>query len=151
MAGETTLTIIGNAVADAELRFIQSGQAVASFTVVSSPRAFDKQSGEWRDGDPLFMRVTAWRAMAEHTAESIRKGTRVIVTGTLKQRSYETKEGEKRTVVELTAEDIGVSVKFHPADSRRVEREQRPASDPADDLWGSAPAKPSAWSDEPPF
>ena len=103
MAGDTVITIVGNVTGDPELRFTPSGAAVANFTVASTPRAFDRQSNEWKDGETLFMRCSVWRDAAENVAESLQRGTRVIVTGRLKSRSYETKEGEKRTVVELDA------------------------------------------------
>src|SRR3979409_2166664 len=100
-AGDVTITVIGNLTDDPELRFTPSGAAVAKFRVASTPRFLDKTSGEWKDGEPLFLACTAWRQLAEHVAESLTRGVRVIVTGRLRQRSYETKEGEKRTVVEL--------------------------------------------------
>ena len=107
MAGETIVTVVGNLVQDAELRFTPSGAAVANFVVASTPRTFDRQSGEWRDGDALFMRCNVWRQQAENVAESLTKGTRVMVTGRLRQRSFETREGEKRTVVELEVDEGG--------------------------------------------
>lgn len=115
MAGETTITIIGNAVADAELRFTQSGAAVASFTVASTPRTFDKNTNEWKDGDALFLRCNVWREQAENVAESIAKGTRVIVSGRLVQRSFDDREGNKRTVVELEADEVGASLRYSKA------------------------------------
>ena len=122
MAGEPTLTIVGNLTADPELRFTPNGAAVASFTVASTPRYLDKQSGEWKDGDALFMRCSAWRQLGENVAESLRRGTRVVVTGRLRQRSYETREGEKRTVVELEVDEVGPSLRYASAEVRRVER-----------------------------
>ena len=110
-AGDTNLTIVGNLTADPELRFTPSGAAVANFTVASTPRMMDRQTNEWKDGDPLFMRCSIWREAAENVAESLTRGSRVIVTGRLKQRSYETREGEKRTVVELEVDEIGPSLK----------------------------------------
>lgn len=142
MAGETTLTIIGNLVSDPELRFTPSGAAVANFTVASTPRTFDKQTGKWVDGDALFMRCSIWRQSAENTAECLRKGTRVMVTGRLKQRSYETREGEKRTVVELEAEEVGASVKFATVTVNRPNRGSQSrgrADDGGDDPWASSP------------
>lgn len=109
-AGDTIVTIIGNLTADPELRFTPSGAAVAGFTIASTPRYFDKASNEWKDGDTLYMRCNVWRQAAENGAESLTKGMRVIATGRLKQRSYETKEGEKRTVVELEVDDFGPSL-----------------------------------------
>src|SRR5688572_215385 len=115
MAGETTLTVVGNLTADPELRFTQSGAAVASFTVASTPRNFDKNSGEWKDGDALFLRCNVWRQVAENVAESLKRGNRVLVSGRLRQRSFETKEGEKRTVVELEVDEIGPSLRYATA------------------------------------
>lgn len=156
MAGETTLTIIGNLTSDPELRFTPSGAAVANFTIASTPRTLDKQSGQWKDGEALFMRCTIWRQAAENAAESFKRGDRVIAQGRLEQRSFETREGDKRTVVELTVDEIGPSVKFHPAKSQRPERgQQQQAQRPADeDPWGQPPPPPSTGShfpDEPPF
>ena len=107
MAGDTVITVIGNITGDPELRFTPSGAAVANFTVASTPRAFDRQSNEWKDGETLFMRCSVWRDAAENVAESLGRGTRVIVSGRLKSRSYETKEGEKRTVVEMEVDGFG--------------------------------------------
>src|ERR1700712_3596647 len=115
MAGETVITGVGNLTNHPELRFTPSGQAVASFTVASPPRTLDKQSNEWKDGDPLFLRCTVWRQAAENVAESLHKGTRVIVQGRLKQRSFETREGEKRTVVELDADEVAPSLRYATA------------------------------------
>ena len=106
MAGETPITLIGNLTADPELRFTPSGAAVANFTVASTPRTFDKNTNEWKDGDALFLNCAVWRQAAENVAESLTKGMRVIVQGRLRQRSYETREGEKRTVVELEVEAL---------------------------------------------
>lgn len=122
MAGETVLTIIGNLTADPELRFTPSGAAVANFTVASTPRTFDRQSQEWQDGETLFMRCSVWRDAAEHVAESLSRGTRVVVVGRLKQRSYETKEGEKRTVVELDVDEVGPSLRYADAKVTRAAR-----------------------------
>ena len=122
MAGETTITVIGNLTADPELRFTQSGAAVANFTVASTPRQFDRNSGEWKDGNALFMRCSLWRQPAENAAESLLKGARVIVTGRLEQRSYETKEGEKRTVVELQVDEIGPSLRYATAKVQKMSR-----------------------------
>ena len=101
MAGETIITVVGNLTADPELRYTQNGVAVANFTIASTPRNFDRASGEWKDGDALFMRASVWREFAEHVASTLTKGARVVATGRLRQRSYETKEGEKRTSIEL--------------------------------------------------
>ena len=122
MAGETTITVIGNMVQDPELRFTPSGSAVANFTIASTPRTFDRQSNEWKDGETLFLRASVWREMAENVAESLTKGMRVIVTGRLKSRSYETKEGEKRTVIELEVDEIGPSLRYANAKVNRTQR-----------------------------
>ncbi|MGL5865888.1 MAG: single-stranded DNA-binding protein [Dermatophilaceae bacterium] len=122
MAGETTITIIGNLTADPELRFTPSGAAVANFTVASTPRTLDRQSQEWKDGETLFMRCAIWRDAAENVAESLNRGTRVVVTGRLKSRSYETKEGEKRTVVELDVDEVGPSLRYASAKITKAER-----------------------------
>ena len=111
MAGDTVITVIGNLTADPELRWTQSGAAVADFTVASTPRTYDRNAGEWRDGDTLFMRCSVWRDVAENVAESLRKGMRVIVQGRLTQRSYDTQQGERRTVVELQVDEVGPSLR----------------------------------------
>ncbi|WP_066910420.1 single-stranded DNA-binding protein [Millisia brevis] len=115
MAGETVITVIGNLTADPELRFTPAGAAVANFTVASTPRTFDRQSNEWKDGEALFMRCNIWREAAENVAETLTRGSRVIVSGRLRQRSYETREGEKRTVVELEVDEIGPSLRYATA------------------------------------
>lgn len=168
MAGETTITVVGNLTDDPDLRFTPSGAAVANFTVASTPRFFDKQTSEWKDGDALFMRCSIWRQAAENVAESLHRGTRVIVTGRLRQRSYETREGEKRTVVELDVDEIGPSLKYATAKTTKTSRS---GSAPAGDGGGSADpwatgsassgasqsnandpwAAPAGGSDEPPF
>ncbi|MDQ4503957.1 single-stranded DNA-binding protein [Sinomonas sp. ASV322] len=122
MAGETTITVIGNLTNDPELRFTPSGSAVANFTVASTPRTFDRQSNEWKDGETLFLRASIWREAAENVAESLTKGMRVIVSGRLKSRSYETKEGEKRTVIELEVDEIGPSLRYASAKVNRTQR-----------------------------
>ena len=111
MAGDTVITVIGNLTADPELRWTQSGAAVADFMVASTPRTYDRNAGEWRDGDTLFMRCSVWRETAENVAESLRKGMRVIVQGRLTQRSYDTQQGERRTVVELQVDEVGPSLR----------------------------------------
>ena len=155
MAGETVITIVGNLTADPELRFTTSGAAVAGFTVASTPRFFDRQSGEWKDGDALFMRCNIWRQYAENVAESLTRGARVVVTGRLKQRSFETKEGEKRTVVELEVDEIGPSLRYATAKVNKVSRSQGNGGGngaPTDDPWGSAPAAGgNGFGDQPPF
>ena len=122
MAGDTVITIVGNVTGDPELRFTPSGAAVANFTVASTPRAFDRQSNEWKDGETLFMRCSVWRDAAENVAESIQRGARVIVTGRLKSRSYETKEGEKRTVVEMEVDEVGPSLRYATAKVNKTQR-----------------------------
>ncbi len=122
MAGETVVTIIGNLTNDPELRFTPSGAAVANFTVASTPRTFDRQANEWKDGETLFMRCSVWREAAENAAESLQRGTRVLVSGRLKSRSYETKEGEKRTVVELDVDEVGPSLRYATAKVNRTQR-----------------------------
>ena len=122
MANDTTITVIGNLTSDPELRFTPSGSAVANFTLASTPRSFDKNSNEWKDGETLFLRASVWREAAENVAESLTKGMRVIVEGRLKSRSYETKEGEKRTVIELEVDEIGPSLKYANAKVNRTQR-----------------------------
>jgi single-strand DNA-binding protein len=173
VAGDTTITVVGNLTADPELRFTPSGAAVANFTVASTPRIFDRQSSEWKDGEALFLRCNIWREAAENVAESLTRGSRVIVTGRLKQRSFETREGEKRTVFEVEVEEIGPSLKYATAKVNKANRSggggggfgggggggggSRPAASannaPAEDPWGSAPASGSfaGSDDEPPF
>lgn len=122
MSGETTLTVIGNLTADPELRFTPGGSAVANFTVAATPRVF--KNNEWTDGETLFMRVAAWKELGENVAESLTKGMRVSVTGRLKSRSYETKEGEKRTVLEMEADEVSASLKYATAKVTRTQRNQ---------------------------
>lgn len=122
MANETTLTIVGNLTNAPELRFTPSGSAVANFTVAATPKTFDRQSNEWRDGETLFMRVSAWKELGENVAESLEKGQRVVVTGRLKSRSYDTKEGEKRTVIELEADEVAPSLRWATAKVTRAAR-----------------------------
>ncbi|WP_062205047.1 single-stranded DNA-binding protein [Demequina salsinemoris] len=161
MAGDTQITVVGNLTGDPELRFIQSGAAVVNFTVASTPRQFDRQSNEWKDGETLFMRCSLWREAAENVAESLTKGMRVIVTGRLVSRSWEA-NGEKRTVNEIQVDEVGPSLRYASA---KVTRNQRgggnggggfsgggggysaaPAGGSDNDPWATAPA-----SDEPPF
>lgn len=122
MAGDTVITIIGNLTGDPELRFTPSGAAVANFTVASTPRQFDRTSNDWKDGETLFMRCSVWRDAAENVAESLQRGARVLVSGRLKSRSYETKEGEKRTVVEMDVDEVGPSLKYATAKVNRTQR-----------------------------
>jgi single-strand DNA-binding protein len=164
MAGDTIITVVGNLTADPELRFTASGAAVANFTVASTPRTFDRASGEWKDGEALFLRCNIWRQAAENVAESLTRGARVVVTGRLKQRSFDTKEGEKRTVIELEVDEIGPSLRYATAKINRVQRAAGAGGTggsggygsgsgaPADDPWASAPpAGSGGYSDEPPF
>ena len=154
MSNETTLTITGNLVDDPELRFTPSGQPVARFRIASTLRFYDKASGEWKDGEALFLTVNVWRQAAENVAESLTRGMRAIVTGRLRQRSYETKEGEKRTVYEVGADEVGVSLRSATAKVTRVKRD-KPAGERAGqgqgeaDPWASDQG--SGYSDEPPF
>ena len=150
MANDTQITVIGNLTADPELRFTPSGAAVANFTIASTPSTFDKDTGKWKDQEALFLRCNIWRQAAENCAESLTRGMRVIAKGRLQQRSFETREGEKRTVVELAVDEIGPSLKYGTAKFNKAERRsEQPASSAADDPWGSAP--PAGGSDEPPF
>jgi single-strand DNA-binding protein len=162
MAGETIITVVGNLTADPELRFTPSGAAVASFTIASTPRTFDRNSNEWKDGEALFLRCSIWRQAAENAAESLTRGMRVIASGRLKQRSYETREGEKRTVIELDVDEVGPSLKYASAKVNRTQRgstgggfggSAAEGSAPSDDPWGSAPPAGGGggFSDEPPF
>ena len=166
MAGETVITVVGNLTADPELRYTQNGLAVANFTIASTPRNFDRASNDWKDGEALFLRASVWREFAEHVAGSLTKGSRVIATGRLKQRSYETKEGEKRTSIELEVDEIGPSLRYATAQVTRaassrdggagggrgnaVADEPWAASAPdapAGDVWNT----PGSYSDETPF
>ena len=158
-AGDVNVTIVGNLTGDPELRFTPSGAAVASFTVASTPRVLDKATNEWKDGEALFMRCSVWRQYAENVAESLTKGMRVVVTGRLKQRSYETREGEKRTVVEMEVDEVGPSLKYATAKVNKVQRGGggfgsdsggAGSSGSSDDPWAAGPAG-GAGFDEPPF
>jgi single-strand DNA-binding protein len=122
MAGETPITVIGNLTADPELRFTPSGAAVANFTVASTPRTFDRQTNEWKDGESLFLNCSVWRQAAENAAESLVRGSRVIVSGRLKARSYETREGEKRTVFEVDVDEVGPSLRYATAKVTKASR-----------------------------
>ena len=166
MAGETIITVVGNLTADPELRYTQNGLAVANFTIASTPRTFDRQANDWKDGEALFLRASCWREFAEHVAGSLTKGSRVIATGRLKQRSYETKEGEKRTSIELEVDEIGPSLRYATAQVTRAAsrggdgggaRQQvadepwaassSSASDSSGDVWNT----PGSYNDETPF
>jgi single-strand DNA-binding protein len=156
--GDIPINVTGVLTAAPELRFTQSGAAVAGFTVVCQPRRMNRQTNEWEDGDATFLRCSVWRQQAEHVAESLDKGDRVIVQGLLKQRSYETAEGEKRTVFEVTVDEVGPSLKWKNASVDRVQREQggqqRRQAPANDDPWASPPPRAGGsggFSDEPPF
>jgi single-strand DNA-binding protein len=141
MAGETPITVVGNLTADPELRFTPSGAAVANFTVASTPRTFDRQSNEWKDGEALFLNCSVWRQAAENAAESLTRGMRVIVSGRLKARSYETREGEKRTVFEIDVDEVGPSLKYATAKVQKTSRSgggQGFQSGGGDDPWASS-------------
>jgi single-strand DNA-binding protein len=146
MAGETVITVVGNLTADPELRYTQNGVAVANFTIASTPRMFDRASGEWKDGEALFLRASVWRDFAEHVANSLTKGSRVIASGRLRQRSYETKEGEKRTSIELEVDEIGPSLRYATASVTRVAGSRQGGAVAADDQW-SAPQAGGATQD----
>ena len=159
-AGDTPITVVGNLVADPELRFTPSGQPVATFRVASTPRIRDNATNEWKDGDSLFLTCNVWRQAAENTAESLQRGMRVIVTGRLKQRSYETKEGEKRTVYEVEVDEVGPSLRNASAKVNRASRGGgngfgggqgggQAAQGNGSDPWASE--QPAGYSDEPPF
>jgi single-strand DNA-binding protein len=177
-AGDVNVTLVGNLTADPELRFTPSGAAVCSFTVAVQPRKFDKNTNSWVDGQASFYRCSVWRQQAENVAESLTRGTRVVVHGTIGQRSYETQDGEKRTVFEVQAEEVAASVKFAMVAVRRPERQggqqAQPSEDPwetptqrpaqrrpaqpqqaaldANDPWGQAPPRtPAGFNEEPPF
>ena len=161
MSGETIITVVGNLTSDPELRYTQSGLAVANFTIASTPRSFDRASNDWKDGEALFLRASCWREFAEHVAGSLAKGSRVIATGRLKQRSYETKEGEKRTSIELEVDEIGPSLRYATAQvTRAASNRDAPAGQaPATEQWAATPPgsggdvwnAPGQYSDETPF
>lgn len=152
MAGETITTVVGNLTADPELRFTPSGSAVANFTIASTPRTFDRQSNDWKDGDTLFLRCSVWREAAENVAETLQKGMRVIAQGNLKMRPYTTKEGEKRTSTELDVQEVGPSLKYASAKVTRAQTNQNSAQkrtqDAQEGAWGgSAPSgQPDVWN-----
>lgn len=164
MAGETVITVVGNLTSDPELRYTQNGLAVANFTIASTPRNFDRASNDWKDGEALFLRASVWREFAEHVAGSLTKGSRVIATGRLKQRSYETKEGEKRTSIELEVDEIGPSLRYATAQVTRAASSRDSGGAPrggqvAEEPWAaSAPEAggdvwntPGNYTDETPF
>jgi single-strand DNA-binding protein len=148
MAGETIITVVGNLTADPELRYTQGGLAVANFTIASTPRTFDRQTNDWKDGEALFLRASCWRDFAEHVAGSLTKGSRVIATGRLKQRSYDDRDGNKRTAIELEVDEIGPSLRYATAQVTRTSGGGggnagggRPQGQVADEPWASnAPA-----------
>ena len=156
MANDTVITLVGNLVDDPELRFTPSGAAVAKFRVASTPRFLDKTTNEWKDGEGLFLTVNCWRQMAENVAETLTRGTRVIIQGRLRQRSYETKEGEKRTVYEVEADEIAPSLRYATAKINKTARGAGPGggggagggSSAADDPWATSSTD---FGDEPPF
>ena len=151
-SGDTILTLTGNLAGDPELRFTATGTAVVAFTVAASRRVYDQATGQWQDGDTLFLRCSAWRELADHAAESLTKGTRVIVTGRLKQRTYETTEGEKRTVFEVEVDDVGPSLKWATAKIARTSRDKVPHPADGGDPWqASEPAAAGADAGRPPF
>lgn len=147
MAGETIITIVGNLTTDPELRYTQNGLAVANFTIASTPRTFDRASNEWKDGDPLFLRASVWREFAEHVAGSLTKGTRVIATGRLKQRSYETNEGEKRTSFEIEIDEIGPSLRYATAQLTRTSSNSARGSGQQAEQWAAAPPSEQGWAE----
>lgn len=155
MAGETTITIVGNLTTDPELKFTPSGKAVANFSVANNPRTFDRQTNEWKDGDALFLRCNLWAQPAENLAESLSKGTRVIIVGRLKQRTFETREGQKVTVVELDVDEIGPSLRWATATVTKATRSSgRSGGASGDDAWGGAGelvGAGAAGGDRPPF
>lgn len=158
MSGETTITIIGNLTNDPELRYTSTGTAVASFTIASSSRTYNKQLEQWEDGEALFMRCSAWRDLAEHVCESLMRGTRVIATGRLRMRTYQTSEGDNRTVIEMTVDEIGPSLRFATAAVTKTVRTRGGNGASGSDPWASttAPASTGApasgWDgEEPPF
>ena len=164
MAGETVITVVGNLTADPELRYTQNGLPVANFTIASTPRNFDRQANEWKDGEALFLRASVWREFAEHVAGSLTKGSRVIATGRLKQRSYQDREGNNRTAIELEVDEIGPSLRYATAQVTRAasgggggQRPQQvadePWSTPGSNTGGGADAwsAPGAYGDDTPF
>ncbi|HVW80035.1 MAG TPA: single-stranded DNA-binding protein [Mycobacteriales bacterium] len=148
-AGDVTVTVVGNLTNDPELRFTPSGAAVASFTVASTPRILDKATNEWKDGDALFLRCSVWRQAAENVAESLTRGARVMVTGRLKQRSYETKEGEKRTVVELEVDEVGPSLRYATAKVTKASRGGGGGGGGGGGFGGGAPSGGASIDDDP--
>lgn len=160
MAGETVITIVGNLTADPELRTTRNGGTVANFSIAATPRTFDKQSNQWVDGDALFLRCSAWRDLASHCAQTLRKGMRVIAQGRLQQRSYQAKDGTNRTVIEMTVDEIGPSLRYATAQVQKMQsggyqgsnangggyqqpqQAQQQSQAPADDQWGASAGEP---------
>jgi len=158
MAGETQMTVVGNLTADPELRYTQSGTPVSNFTIASTPRTFDKASGEWKDGEALFLRASVWREFAEHVAGSLTKGMRVIAEGNLRQRNYEDREGNKRTSIELDVQEIGPSLRYATAQVTRTQGQggggganDAPAGNYAAPPTNDAQAGAQPFNDETPF
>ncbi len=152
MANETTLTLVGNLTDEPDLRFTPSGVALCKFSIAATPRLYDQASGQWKDGDPMFMTCTAWRQLAENAAESLAKGARVVVTGRLKLARWETPEGEKRQAHQLDIEDIGASMKYATVKVQKLARKTDAA--PPEDAWASTSTDRRADDDsgsEPPF
>ncbi|GAA2077919.1 single-stranded DNA-binding protein [Microbacterium hatanonis] len=143
MAGETIITVVGNLTADPELRYTQNGLPVANFTIASTPRTFDRQANEWKDGEALFLRASVWREFAEHVAGSLTKGARVVATGRLKQRSYQDREGQNRTSIELEVDEIGPSLRYATAQVTRA------ASGGGSGQTGGGQSRPQVAADEP--
>lgn len=148
MTGETTITVVGNLTADPELRYTQNGLPVANFTIASTPRTFDRQANEWKDGDSLFLRASVWREFAEHVAGSLQKGSRVVATGRLKQRSYQDREGNNRSSIELEVDEIGPSLRYATAQVTRAASNgsQRQAQAPAADQWATPTSNDNGYS-----
>jgi single-strand DNA-binding protein len=144
VAGETVITVVGNLTSDPELRYTQNGLAVANFTIASTPRSFDRATNDFKDGETLFLRASVWREFAEHVAGSLTKGTRVIATGRLKQRDYQTKEGEKRTSIELEVDEIGPSLRYATAQVTRAASSREGGNAPR--AGGSAPVTEEPWA-----
>lgn len=159
MAGETVITIIGNLTADPEIRTLSNGGTVANFTIASTPRVYNSQANQWEDGDALFMRCAAWRDLATHCAQTLRKGMRVIAQGRLQQRSYQAKDGTNRTVIEMTVDEIGPSLRYATAQVQKMQsggyqgnangggyqqpqQAQQQSQAPADDPWGAPAGEP---------
>jgi len=147
MAGETVITVVGNLTADPELRYTQNGLPVANFTIASTPRTFDRQANEWKDGEPLFLRASVWRDFAEHVAGSLSKGARVVATGRLKQRTYQDREGNNRTSIELEVDEIGPSLRYATAQvTRAASGRQQPAAQHSEQWATTQPGESDAWS-----